>query len=792
MFRSIRPISDMPLKFKGLIVVAIPLAGLIAAVLAFYLVQNENKRAEQWVTHTLEVRNEIQMVHTRLDEAETGMLGYVITRNPAWLGRFRGAQQQLPKILDRLDAMVADNPGQHARVRRIRGLVIDRLKALESTPARVPPEAAGSHPALADNRIALDQIHTELDQMRATEDQLLADRRSHARAVWSKNYAVTAAGALFVPVAAIIAMLLFARAVTRRVRVLDENAGRLARGVAIAPMRSGNDEIGRLEQSLGAAATLLAQREEALRRSADELELRVRERTEELADANQRLKAVIDASPLAIFRMDLDGTVKSWNRAAEQMFGWKEDEVLDRPLPTIPDEAQHDFHDLLSGASRGEVLTGLETRRRRKDGKIIDIRLWTAPVRHPSGEIRGKIAIAADFTDHKRLEEQFSHAQRMEAIGRLAGGVAHDFNNVITVVSGYGHMLHDAVRHDSALRDSAEEILKAADRATALAQQLLAFSRKQVIQPKIIDLNALVRDVQRMLARVIGEDVELKTLLREDVGTVRADAGQIEQVLMNLAVNARDAMPSGGKLTIETANLYLDEGYARTHAGVAPGPYVMLAVSDTGTGMDPETKPHVFEPFFTTKERGKGTGLGLSTVYGIVKQHGGDIWVYSEPGRGTTFKIYLPHAAAAQAAALPMEHQAPPAHGHETVLVVEDEDGVRKLIRDILEQRGYRVLEAESGEKALDIAGKNGDLDLLLTDVVMPKMSGRDLAEALVLLFPQVRVLFLSGYTDQVVVEHGVLHPEAEFLQKPFTPDVLSRKVRQVLDKDRTTAKGKG
>jgi CheY-like chemotaxis protein len=370
----------------------------------------------------------------------------------------------------------------------------------------------------------------------------------------------------------------------------------------------------------------------------------------------------------------------------------------------------------------------------------------------------------------------------MEAIGRLAGGVAHDFNNVITVVSGYGHMLLEGVQDDPALREAAEEVLRSADRAAGLASQLLAFSRRQIIQPRVLDLNSLVANMERMLGRVIGEDIELKTVLRAEVGKVRADPGQLEQVVMNLAVNARDAMPHGGKLTIETANTMLDDTYMGTHSGVRPGPYAMLAVSDNGTGMDPETRAHLFEPFYTTKEKGKGTGLGLSTVYGIVKQHGGDIWVYSERGRGTTFKIYLPMVG--ERVEGPEKAAPPPArHGTEQILLVEDEDGVRRLVREILEQRGYKVIEASSGEQALEVLERDHqNLGLLLTDVVMPKMSGRDLAEAAALLSPDLRVLFLSGYTDQVVVDHGVV-VGADFLQKPFTPETLAHKVREVLDR---------
>ncbi len=805
--RVIRRMHGLPLYIKGLIVVAIPLAGLLAVSVAFYFVQRENQSAETWVSHTLEVRSEIQMVHTRLEEAESGMLGYLITRDESWLEPFREAQKSIPGTLGRLESMLADNPARLARARSLDHLVTEYLKDLSSLPQRVPQVMgpAAPHPAIAEGRYSLEAVHQELDRMRAEEDRLLDQRRAHAKRVWDQGYAVIAAGILFVPAAAILAMLLFVAAISQRVETLEDNARRLARGMPISPMRLGTDEIGLLEQSLAEAASLLAEREQQLRGAADVLEARVGERTaelantnqaleaevdertraeEQLAETNQRLRALIDASPLAIIRLDLDGNVMSWNRAAEQIFGWTEEEVVNRPLPTVPGGEEERFRDLLTSAARGETLNGFEAQRRRKDGRLIDIRLWTAPLVNAAGEIRGKIVIAADFTQQRRLEEQFIQAQKMEAIGRLAGGVAHDFNNVITVVSGYGHMLSEGVKDDPVLRDAADEVLKAADRAAALSGQLLAFSRRQFIQPNVVDLNALVSNLQRMLGRVIGEDVEMKVILRPGAANVRADAGQIEQVIMNLAVNARDAMPNGGRLTVEITNVELDENYTRTHAGVRPGPYVMLAVSDTGVGMDAETRAHLFEPFFTTKERGKGTGLGLSTVYGIVKQHGGDIWVYSEPGKGSTFKIYLPQAGKAAAAAATAPEAPRPKPGTETVLVVEDEEGVRRLVREILESHGYTVLEADSGAKALEIGEqRQGPIDLLVTDVVMPQMSGRDLAEALMMLRPDMKVLFLSGYADRAVVEHGVIELGAGFLQKPFTPQTLAQKVREALDR---------
>jgi CheY-like chemotaxis protein len=372
----------------------------------------------------------------------------------------------------------------------------------------------------------------------------------------------------------------------------------------------------------------------------------------------------------------------------------------------------------------------------------------------------------------------------MEAVGRLAAGVAHDFNNLLTVVIGYSDLLLQRLSADDRMRPRMEEIKKAGDRAAYLTRQLLAFSRKQVLQPQILDLNSLVMNVDQMLRRVIGEDIELVTHLPPGLGRVKADPGQIEQVIMNLAVNARDAMPQGGQLTLEAANVELDSTYARSHESVLPGHYVMLAMTDTGTGMDAETQAHIFEPFFTTKEPGKGTGLGLSTVYGIVKQSGGNIWVYSEPGKGTTFKVYLPRVDQAVEPTAPGESAAGElSRGSETILLVEDEKAVRSLAREILESKGYQVLETDGAMKALEVGeGYKEHIHLLLTDVVMPQMGGRELAEHLAASHPETKVLYMSGYADNAVVQHRLLGPGTALLQKPFTAQALSRKLREVLD----------
>jgi signal transduction histidine kinase/CheY-like chemotaxis protein len=430
----------------------------------------------------------------------------------------------------------------------------------------------------------------------------------------------------------------------------------------------------------------------------------------------------------------------------------------------------------------GEALTGVELVRKKKDGTAVTVNLFAAPLRDAAGRVTGVLGLMEDVTGVKRLEQQFFQAQKMEAVGRLAGGVAHDFNNLLTAILGSTDLLLETLPPDHPGIEEATETRKAALRAADLTRQLLAFSRQQVLAPRVISLNDVVTDMHKMLRRMIGEDVELRMVLADNLGAVRADPGQIEQVIVNLAVNARDAMPNGGRLTIETLNADLDDAYAAEHTVVVPGHYVMLAVTDAGMGMDAETKARVFEPFFTTKPKGKGTGLGLATVYGIVKQSGGYAWVYSELGQGTSVKIYLPRVDAPVEGSRPAPPTTGSLGGSETILVVEDQEEVRRLTRRILEARGYRVLVAASGPEALRLAEHEaGRIDLLVTDVVMPGMSGREVGLLLAPARPTMKVLYLSGYTDESIVHHGVLEPGVAFMQKPFNAEALARKVREVL-----------
>jgi signal transduction histidine kinase/ActR/RegA family two-component response regulator len=462
----------------------------------------------------------------------------------------------------------------------------------------------------------------------------------------------------------------------------------------------------------------------------------------------------------------------------------------------LPEHAQAmrrlGYHGMLTVPARvGDRVVGvLSFLTRREDGfSTEDLAIGTAFASHAAVALENSRLLHESRRAYDELAQtqgQLEQAQKMDAIGRLAGGVAHDFNNLLTVILGRTDILLTQIKTEDPLRRGIALIQRTAGRAAELTKQLLAFSRKQVLEAVVLDLGVVTTDMKEMLARLIGEDIALVTNLAATLGHVKADRGQIEQVVMNLAINARDAMPQGGQLVVETANADLDDEYVRRNVGSRPGPHVMLAVSDSGVGIPRELQRHIFEPFFTTKEQGKGTGLGLATVYGIVKQSGGYIEVDSEPGRGTTFRIYLPRVDSASPAAERSPRAAAPTGGTETILLVEDEDGVRELARDILRSSGYTVLEGRNGAEGLLLGERHqGALDLLLTDVVMPRMSGRELAERMVSLRPELSVLYMSGYTDDAVIRHGVLGSDTAFLQKPFTPAALVQRVRETLDQAR-------
>jgi len=511
----------------------------------------------------------------------------------------------------------------------------------------------------------------------------------------------------------------------------------------------------------------------------------------QLLEREELFRLITENAADMIAVVDVKGNRLYNSPSYEKILGYTpQDTESSLAFDQIHPEDREKVHKAASEARLTGVGQSVEYRMRHKNGSWRSLESRTSTILGGQSSVERLVIVNRDVTERKQLEEQFRQAQKMEAVGRLSGGVAHDFNNLLGVIIGYGEILQEDLPAGHALRGSVDEILKAGHRAASLTRQLLAFSRQQQLDPTILDLNAVVRDMEKMLQRLIGEDVELKTGLDASLARIKADQGQIEQAVMNLAVNARDAMPSGGKLTLSTSNFHMDESFVRRYPyPVQIGDYVMFTISDNGTGMDAATRARIFEPFFTTKEKGKGTGLGLSMVYGIVKQSGGYIDVASEPGSGTTFKIYLPKVDAPVAA--PTKTDLPASlRGKETILLVEDETSLRALAAHLLESCGYTVLEASSGEQALEIGLQQCDIHLLFTDVVMPGISGRVLADQLVQQRPRLQVLYTSGYTGQTVGAHGVLAEGSHFLPKPFTKETLARKIREVLDARTAAAAG--
>jgi len=510
---------------------------------------------------------------------------------------------------------------------------------------------------------------------------------------------------------------------------------------------------------------------------------------EALRESEEKYRTILESIEDGYFEVDLTGNFKFFNDSMCKIRGYSKDELIVMNNRDYMDpETSKKVYEIFNRVYKtGESVKGVEWESIRKDGSKIYSESSISLMKDSKDQPIGFQGIVRDITERKNLEKQLIQSQKMEAVGRLAGGVAHDFNNLMTIVIGNADMLLMSLTKDDPLREDVEEIKKAGGRSTSLTRQLLAFSRRQVLQPMVLNLNTVLAETDKMLRRLIGEDLEMATILESELGKVNIDPGQVEQVIMNLAINARDAMPGGGKFTIETANVDLDREYAHKKGvmELQPGPYVMLAISDKGIGMDKETQSQIFDPFFTTKPKAKGTGLGLSTVYGIVKQSGGYIWVYSEPGQGTTFKIYLPRVQGEEASLKKEPVPKELLQGSETVLMVEDDEAVRNFSKKVLKRSGYNILEAQDGEEALMVSrAHEGPIHLLLTDVVMPKMSGRELADRLQELRPETKVLFMSGYTDNAIIRHGTLRSDVNFMQKPFTPELLSQRIRRILDRE--------
>jgi two-component system cell cycle sensor histidine kinase/response regulator CckA len=503
------------------------------------------------------------------------------------------------------------------------------------------------------------------------------------------------------------------------------------------------------------------------------------------------IRAMADSMTEGLYALDRSGRATFMNPAAQRLLGWTREELLFRDLHQMTHYrrergAPYPKEDcpILQVMETGTSVYREDDAFIRKDGSFVPVAYTASPL-SVSGEIAGAVVVFTDISERRKLQEQLLESQRMDAIGRLATGIAHEFSNALSVISGYGALLVEGLARKNPLRGKAQEILWAAERAAGVTRQLLEFGQVQGVEPRVLDLNATVEDTRQLIRRLIGEDIELAVRLAPDLGRIKADPGQVQQAIVNLAVNAREAMPRGGKLTIETRNIEVDENYARRFVGVEPGHYALLAVSDTGAGMDEETRARIFEPFFGTKEVGRGAGLTLASTYGIVKQAGGHIWVYSEPSFGTTFKVYWPLVGDTE---LPTRIEPKPTpqsmRGSETVLVVEDDDMVRGLVLEILAGGGYNVVEARNPEEGLRIASElKGGIHLMITDVVMPGMSVREFIDRLARPQPHMKILFMSGYTDEAIVQHGLIEPGLAFLQKPFTRDSLALKVREVLDR---------
>ncbi len=516
-----------------------------------------------------------------------------------------------------------------------------------------------------------------------------------------------------------------------------------------------------------------------------------RKRAEEaLRRSEAGFRSVVEDAPYGIYRASTEGRFLQVNPALRKMLGYEsQEELLGKDMASGIFRHTAEFERLIELLTHADEIKDVEMEWKRQDGTPITVRCSGRRSNDENGVPAYFEVFAEDVTEKRVLEKQLRMAQKMEAIGRLSGGIAHDFNNLLGVIIGYSRLLKKELGTDNPLSEHALEVEKAGQRAASLTKQLLAFSRQQVLTPAIVNLNTLAADMEKMLPRLLGEDIEVSSSLNPQLGNVKADQSQIEQIIMNLAVNARDAMPTGGKLKIQTSNVELDQAYTWNHPGSKVGSYVMLAVTDTGTGMDAETLTHIFEPFFTTKERGKGTGLGLATVYGVVKQSNGYIWVDSAPGKGATFQIYLPRHVDQPAVDEQKADSGEKLRGSETILLVEDSEPLRKLAQTFLAAAGFRVSSAESGEDALEVAAHYaGTFDLLLTDVVMPGMNGRVLSEHLLLRQPGMKVLYMSGYTDSFIAGHGVLEPGTHLLHKPFTEEVLIQKVREVLDGEKKRA----
>jgi len=750
------------------------LGGIIATLTVIVVVQLMSR------SHILKERETLLLardVNTLVLNRQADLRGFLVTLDTTGLAPEIEARAHLDRALASLRIALSDDGQSETAVDELNGLVarwdaqfVDPALAAarrgERDPARLD---APSSKALADSArmVSSDLVGRALARLQMRDRGMVAVR-------WSSC-----------AVLVIELVLLFMIMRRMRVRLLAQADEMFQQQESLELQAAQLEEQqAELEQQMRVMQTLTSELEMSNAElgtalgAADRAGETLRERDLELRRTNAQLGRLFEAAPLAVCAVDAGGVVQRWNPAAERMFGWSAGEAIGQRLPMLPGTTALP----VQGGDSRSVKTDVPGMATRKDGSTLEVSMSWGPLEDDPAQ--GYIVTFTDMTDRKRLEAQLLQAQKMEAVGRLAGGVAHDFNNMLTAIKSYSQLLLQDVSTDDARHKDIQEIDLAADRAARLTRQLLAFSRQQMLQPRLLDVNQTVSEMEKMLQRLLLKDITLSTRLATALHAVRADAGQLEQVIVNLVVNARDAMPDGGKLTVRTQNVTIDAASAREGWSfpVRQGDYVLLSVTDTGLGMDEATKSRIFEPFFTTKDRHKGTGLGLSTVYGIVKQSGGYIRVISEPSEGSTFEVYLP---VAENAAAPAGQPARPAArgGSETVLVVEDDDGIRAVIKRILERAGHRVMEATNGAEALRICEASADsIDLVLSDIAMPEMQGPDLARRIRERHPDMALLLMSGYTETASQKEDFLGDGVEFLGKPFSPDALTRKIRTILD----------
>lgn len=704
-----------------------------------------------WVDHTQTVLVEVGQLDSLVTRSESAQRGYLITGDTAYLQTYDEALQRIPESIGRLRSLTQDNNIQQQRLDALQPKIGERLALLAKHIEQRQTLGIGAlDPAEFDRgKTLMDEIRRSVGEIFAEEQRLYQIRAGAADAQVDLTIAVVVIGT----VGGIVILCLVFYWLTREVG---------SRQRAEAMLKGVNERL-----------------EERVRDRTATLEAEIAERRR----VDETLHAVIEESPFAIVGLAPDRKVMIWNRAAERIFGYSADEILDRPYPLVPPDGQAEFDQIFERSTAGERLRNVSVRRRHKDGAAVEIVFSGAPLYDAGHQLRGIVFILEDVTLRRSLEQQLRQAQKMEAVGQLTGGIAHDFNNLLGIIIGSLDLLKERVAEDAESADLAQESLAGALRGAELTRRMLAFARRQPLQPKIINLNDTLPGMTHMLRRTLGEDITISTSTASDLWTALADPSQVEDAILNLAVNARDAMQQGGRLLIETANVRLDEVYAAQHAEVVAGEYVMLAVTDSGTGMPAEIVDRAFDPFFTTKEMGRGTGLGLSMVYGFIKQSGGHVKIYSEPGHGTTVKLYLPKAADGTAATIDGPHIAVEhVVGTEAILVVEDDAKLRgiavKLIRDL----GYRVREADGAKAALAILDETDEIELLFTDVIMPNGTGYDLARVARERRPHLKILFTTGYSEHFVKTGDAADFAAHLITKPYRKQELASKLRSVLE----------